>query len=163
METSTDLYSELARQETISMRKELQKISAVTPHITAMGPQIDILVNQALGTRASTPCPVNSIQKQQTPQAIAYHFTQTSRQTTRLTLRLPRWLSCRTYDLAFNRSICGWNVSLQTYNIVPLNTEFFIACRAGDVQKVKDMLISEPSHVLDRSPYGWTALHVSRI
>lgn len=152
-EILTDLSSELARQETISVRKELQKISAVAPHITAMPPQIDMLVNHAVSSKASTSCPVGSIQKQHTPHLTTHHSTRTLRQTTRLTLRLPYWLSCRTYDLAFHRSISGWNVSIQTRNIVPSDSTFFQACIPNHTRigfDVSQLVVSDDLTILAR-------------
>ncbi|CAC9890401.1 unnamed protein product [Aureobasidium pullulans] len=146
----------LSRQEAQCMHREMQKVSAVTHHISAianqvsiMGPQLGVLVTNST---FKLPQPGHVIQPR---------IASASKKTVYYRLRLPTWLHSQVYEMAYSYSTNVWTTQFRVYNTVSYLSPFMRACREGDYKIVKSILDFEPAHVYDQVEDGQTALHVS--
>ncbi|THZ96434.1 hypothetical protein D6C88_01584 [Aureobasidium pullulans] len=144
----------LSRQEAQCMHREMQKVSAVTHHISAianqvsiMGPQLGVLVTNST---FKLPQPGHVIQPRIASKKTVYYR-----------LRLPTWLHSQVYEMAYSYSTNVWTTQFRVYNTVSYLSPFMQACYLGDLATVKSILDVEPAHVYDQEEHGQTALHVA--
>lgn len=64
-------------------------------------------------------------------------------------IRLPKWLTGKVWRFAADRAETGWDWSLHTLRMIPLQSPIFIACYDGDIELVQQLLSSGEASVHD--------------
>lgn len=82
------------------------------------------------------------------------------RSTKQFIIRLPSWLTRRTWELSVAQFPNGWVTGLRTFNLVPNDSPLFMACSEGRSDLIKEILISNRGSVYDQDEEGLTPLHV---
>jgi hypothetical protein len=62
-------------------------------------------------------------------------------------LKTPTWLSRTIWEIAVDRAISGWTISLRSYSLIPSESPLFHACWSGDtafLQRLFDMKEASP-------------------
>ena len=77
-------------------------------------------------------------------------------------LRIRPWFLNTVYTVATVKATNGWDISLRTYNIVPVDAEIFEACEYGDLSQVRRLFAEGRASPLDRDAYGQSLLWVCR-
>jgi hypothetical protein len=78
-----------------------------------------------------------------------------------LTVRLPKWVLHRQYDLQLLYATSGWPFSLNACGVVRHDSPFFNVCRTGDITTIKVLLSNRQASIYDRTPDGITAFTVA--
>jgi hypothetical protein len=47
-------------------------------------------------------------------------------------VRTPEWMNDKIWELALDRSICGWHFTMRTYGVVPRSAPIIKACQSGN-------------------------------
>lgn len=53
--------------------------------------------------------------------------------------RLKPWFVSRLWDLSLCKSYAGWNIQLQTINVIPADAEIFLRYRQGDTARIQEL------------------------
>ena len=73
----------------------------------------------------------------------------------------PKWMNSHVWQLALDRSICGWQFTMRTYGVVPRNAPIIMACLDGDtiaMQRLFDIGAASP---FDQTSEGFELVSVS--
>lgn len=76
-------------------------------------------------------------------------------------LRLPAWVSEKTYELYCSTALSGWTINCRVYNEVPRNSEIITKVRCGDRKGVMELFSSGQASPFDTSESGYSLLYVS--
>ncbi|TVY26033.1 hypothetical protein LHYA1_G005479 [Lachnellula hyalina] len=87
---------------------------------------------------------------------------QKRQQTILARLRGPRWipLMSRVLEISGSKAPSGWDFSIRTYNVVPLDSPVMQFARRGELSKLQGLITEGKASLLDRSEYGETLLNV---
>ena len=83
-----------------------------------------------------------------------------SKRRSKLRLGLPYWIYSRTFEIVTEQAFQGWDFKIRTYRTVPGDSAIFRACQYTDLPLVRQLLASGKASPFDRTPEGWTPLHV---
>jgi hypothetical protein len=69
------------------------------------------------------------------------------------------------FDAMISKSTQGWknNLSSRTFRAVPKDALIIQYCANGDIEGIKTLLARGDASIMDRCPFGFTLLHVSKI
>lgn len=76
-------------------------------------------------------------------------------------LQLPLWLARKTWDLQVHNACDGWRIMLRPWNVRPFETDIFQHALDGSTSNLLMELNNNRASLHDRTPDGWTLLHVS--
>lgn len=80
--------------------------------------------------------------------------------TTSVSIRLPKWLYARRFDIAFKRSCQGWDQSFRTYRLISSDALVITYSKTGNVAGLKDLFRAGLASPFEADSYGATPLHV---
>lgn len=81
---------------------------------------------------------------------IHQHRSKSARKGYRAKFNLPTWLCRRVWDFTIDHLQCGWSIHLQTYNTVSFKSSVIVACRSGDLNRLRTLIATGEASPLDR-------------
>lgn len=74
---------------------------------------------------------------------------------------LKPWFVDSIWHLSFKSEATGWDISFQTYNVVPDDSDVIVACRNGDLGMVQRLFAEHKASPSDVTSDGRTLLEVT--
>ncbi|KAF3019033.1 hypothetical protein E8E14_013459 [Neopestalotiopsis sp. 37M] len=78
----------------------------------------------------------------------------------RFRFELAQWLSGKSWEIQFSRSMSGWQHHLRTYNIVPYDSEVMQSAMNGDIDRIKYLFANNLASIHDRDFLSRSLLYV---
>jgi len=77
-------------------------------------------------------------------------------------LRGPRWipLISRVLEISGSKAPSGWDFSIRTYNVVPVNSPVMVFARHGELSKLQGLITEGKASILDRDEFDRDLLSV---
>jgi hypothetical protein len=76
-------------------------------------------------------------------------------------VRTPEWMNNKIWELALDRSICGWQFTMRTYGVIPQNAPIIRACQNGNTVAMQRMFDTGAASPFDQTPEGLGLVSVS--
>jgi hypothetical protein len=73
----------------------------------------------------------------------------------------PKWMNGNIWQLALDRSTCGWQFTMRTYGVVPRNAPIIMACLDGDTVAMQRLFDIGAASPFDQTPEGFELVSVS--
>jgi hypothetical protein len=76
-------------------------------------------------------------------------------------VRTPEWMNDKIWQLALDRSICGWQFTMRTYGVVPRNAPIIKACQGGNTVAMQRLFDTGAASPFDQTLEGYELAWVS--
>lgn len=80
-----------------------------------------------------------------------------------MSIKFPRWLYDRVWNIAVFRAVSGVNINIQSWRLVQHNTPVFRYCEEGNIQAFRKLLAEGSASPRDRSDLNFTLLDVGML